>query len=117
MMPATTVTTSTGIDIESALKSVIGNPDAVIKIGAIIAVHFIIGIAFGYSAYKSMKHIIEFIGLTLLLALITVAVMPTAVSVASVRQAISILMPILTLSTAPFLAGIIAGWVIGWILR
>jgi len=59
-----------------------------------------------------LKYILALIGLTLLLSYITTTASPIPISMDSLIIATKTLLPIFTLSTGPFLAGVIVGGMI-----
>jgi uncharacterized membrane protein (Fun14 family) len=107
------VSMNTNATIEELLRGVLNSPDVAVKSFAVVAVQFLIGIAFGYVAVRALKYILALIGLILLLSYITSLVSPVPIDINSLVQAAKALLPLFTLSTIPFLAGIIVGGVIG----
>jgi uncharacterized membrane protein (Fun14 family) len=107
------VGTNTSIATEELLRVFLSNPDTAVKSFAVVAVQFLIGVAFGYIAVRALKYILALIGLTLLLSYITSLVSPVPIDVDALINVAKVLLPLFTLSTGPFLAGIIVGGVIG----
>jgi len=105
--------TSVSTAIEELLRGVLSSPDTAVKSFAVAAVQFLIGIAFGYLAARALKYILALIGLTLLLSYITSLASPVPIDINALVQAAKALLPLFTLSTGPFLAGVIVGGVIG----
>jgi uncharacterized membrane protein (Fun14 family) len=99
--------------IESVVRMLLSNPDVVVKSFAVMIIQFIVGVAFGYFAVRALKYILALIGLTLLLSYITAIVSPIPIDMNILTQVAKALLPILTLSTIPFLVGMIVGGVIG----
>jgi uncharacterized membrane protein (Fun14 family) len=99
--------------VEEAVKIILSNPDTAVKSFAVAAVQFLIGVAFGYVAVRALKYILALIGLTMLLSYITSLVSPVPIDVDALINVAKVLLPLFTLSTGPFLAGIIVGGVIG----
>jgi uncharacterized membrane protein (Fun14 family) len=103
--------------IESVVRMLLSNPDVVVKSFAVMIIQFIVGAAFGYFAVRALKYILVLIGLTLLLSYITTIISPIPISTDSLLQVAKALLPIFTLSTGPFLAGVIVGGMIGLFRR
>jgi uncharacterized membrane protein (Fun14 family) len=103
--------------VEEVVKIILSNPDAAVKSFAVVAVQFLIGVAFGYVAVRALKYILALIGLMLLLSYITTIVSPIPINMDSLISAAKALLPIFTLSTGPFLAGVIVGGMIGLFRR
>ena len=103
--------------IESVVRMLLSNPDVVVKSFAVMVAQFIVGAIFGYLASRALKYILALIGLTILLSYITAVVSPIPISMDSLISAAKALLPIFTLSTGPFLAGVIVGGVIGLFRR
>jgi uncharacterized membrane protein (Fun14 family) len=116
-MPLPVAIAITNTSIENTVRMLLSNPDVVVKSFAVMVVQFIVGAAFGYLASRALKYILALIGLTLLLSYITTIVSPIPISMDSLISAAKALLPIFTLSTGPFLAGVIVGGVIGLFRR
>jgi len=113
MLPALTLLSSVSTAIEELLRGVLNNPDTAVKGFAVAAVQFLVGVAFGYIAVRALKYILALIGLTMLLSYITSLVSPVPIDINALANAAKALLPLFTLSTGPFLAGVIVGGVIG----
>jgi uncharacterized membrane protein (Fun14 family) len=111
-MPSVAVGTNTSTAIEELLRGALSSPDTAVKGFAVAAVQFLIGVAFGYVAARAMKYILALIGLTLLLSYISSLVSPVPIDINALVQAAKALLPLFTLSTGPFLAGVIVGGLI-----
>jgi len=107
----------TNSSLENAVRMLLNNPDIAVKSFAVMVIQFIVGAVFGYFAVRALKYILALIGLTILLSYITVFVSPIPITIDSLLQAAKILLPIFTLSTGPFLAGVVVGGVIGLFRR
>jgi len=107
------VGTNASIATEELLRAFLNNPDTAVKGFAVAAVQFLVGVAFGYIAVRALKYILALIGLTLLLSYITSLVSPVPIDTNALANAAKALLPLFTLSTGPFLAGVIVGGVIG----
>jgi uncharacterized membrane protein (Fun14 family) len=103
--------------IESVVRMLLSNPDVVVKSFAVMIIQFIVGAVFGYFAVRALKYILALIGLTLLLSYVTTIISPIPISTDSLLQVAKTLLPIFTLSTGPFLAGVIIGGMIGLFRR
>ena len=103
--------------IESVVRMLLSNPDVVVKSFAVMIMQFIVGAVFGYFAVRALKYILALIGLTLLLSYVTTIISPIPISTDSLLQVAKTLLPIFTLSTGPFLAGVIIGGMIGLFRR
>jgi len=103
--------------IESVVRMLLSNPDVVVKSFAVMVIQFIVGAVFGYFAVRALKYILALIGLTLLLSYVTTIISPIPISTDSLLQVAKTLLPIFTLSTGPFLAGVIIGGMIGLFRR
>jgi uncharacterized membrane protein (Fun14 family) len=103
--------------IESVVRMLLSNPDVVVKSFAVMIIQFIVGAVFGYFAVRALKYILALIGLTLLLSYVTTIISPIPISADSLLQVAKTLLPIFTLSTGPFLAGVIIGGMIGLFRR
>jgi uncharacterized membrane protein (Fun14 family) len=97
---------------EELLRVFLSNPDTAVKSFAVVAAQFLIGVAFGYVAVRALKYILALIGLTLLLSYITSLVSPVPIDINALVQAAKALLPLFTLSTGPFLAGVVVGGLI-----
>jgi uncharacterized membrane protein (Fun14 family) len=98
--------------VEEVVKIILSNPDTAVKSFAVVAVQFLIGVAFGYIAVRALKYILALIGLTLLLSYITSLASPVPIDISALVQAARALLPLFTLSTGPFLAGVVVGGLI-----
>jgi len=98
--------------VEEVVKIILSNPDTAVKSFAVVAVQFLIGVAFGYIAVRALKYILALIGLTLLLSYITSLVSPLPIDINALVSAAKALLPLFTLSTGPFLAGVVVGGLI-----
>lgn len=116
-MPLPVAMAITNTSIENVVRMLLSNPDVVVKGFAVMIMQFIVGAVFGYFAVRALKYILALIGLTLLLSYITTIVSPILISMDSLISAAKALLPIFTLSTGPFLAGVIVGGVIGLFRR
>jgi uncharacterized membrane protein (Fun14 family) len=103
--------------VEEAIELILSSPNTAVKGFAVMATQFLIGIAFGYLAARALKYILALIGLTLLLSYITLLASPVPIDINALVQAAKALLPIFTLSTGPFLAGVVVGGVIGLFRR
>jgi uncharacterized membrane protein (Fun14 family) len=95
--------------VEEVIKLILSSPNTAVKGFAVMATQFLIGVAFGYLAARALKYILALIGLTLLLSYITSLASPVPIDINAAKA----LLPLFTLSTGPFLAGVIVGGVIG----
>jgi uncharacterized membrane protein (Fun14 family) len=116
-MPLSIAMAVTNTSIENAVRMLLNNPDIAVKSFAVAGLQFIVGVIFGYLAVKALKYILALIGLMLLLSYITTIVSPIPISMDSLISATKALLPIFTLSTGPFLAGVIVGGMIGLFRR
>jgi len=107
----------TNTTVEEVIKIILSNPDTAVKSFMRVALQFIVGVVFGYFAVRALKYILALIGLALLLSYITTIVSPIPISMDSLISVAKALLPIFTLSTGPFLAGVIVGGVIGLFRR
>jgi len=107
----------TNSSLENAVRMLLNNPDIAIKSIAIMIIQFIVGAVYGYLAVRALKYILALIGLTVLLSYVTMFVSPIPITIDSLLQAAKILLPLFTLSTGPFLVGVVVGGVIGLFRR
>jgi uncharacterized membrane protein (Fun14 family) len=98
--------------VEEVVKIILSNPDAAVKSFAVVATQFLIGVAFGYLVARALKYILALIGLIVLLSYITLFISPVPIDVNTLVQVAKALLPLFTLSTGPFLAGVIVGGLI-----
>ena len=98
--------------VEEVIKIILSNPDTSVKSFAVVAVQFLVGVAFGYIAVRALKYILALIGLTLLLSYITSLVSPVPIDINALANAAKALLPLFTLSTGPLLAGVVVGGLI-----
>jgi len=111
-MPLSIAMAVANTSIENAVRMLLNNPDIAVKSFAVAGLQFIVGVIFGYLAVEALKYILALIGLTLLLSYITTTASPIPISMDSLIIATKTLLPISTLSTGPFLAGVIVGGMI-----
>jgi uncharacterized membrane protein (Fun14 family) len=116
-MPLPIAMAVTSTSIENALKILLSNPDIAVKGFVVAGMQFIVGAIFGYFAVRALKYILALIGLTLLLSYVTTIISPIPISTDSLLQVAKTLLPIFTLSTGPFLVGVIVGGMIGLFRR
>jgi len=116
-MPLPVAIAITNTSIENTVRMLLSNPDVAVKSFAVMVAQFIVGAIFGYLGARALKYILTLICLMLLLSYITTIVSPIPISMDSLLQAAKMLLPIFTLSTGPFLAGVVVGGVIGLFRR
>jgi len=98
--------------VEEVIKLILSSPNTAVKGFAVAAVQFLIGVAFGYLVARALKYILALIGLIVLLSYITSFISPVPIDVNTLVQVAKALLPLFTLSTGPFLAGVIVGGLI-----
>jgi uncharacterized membrane protein (Fun14 family) len=81
--------------VEEVVKIILSNPDTAVKSFAVVAVQFLIGVAFGYIAVRALKYILALIGLTLLLSYITSLVSPVPIDINALANAAKALLRVL----------------------
>jgi len=103
--------------IESVLRDLLSNPNAMLKAFAVMALQFAVGVAFGYFAVRALKYILALVGLVVLLSYITPLLSPIPISTSELIEVAKRLLPLFTLSIGPFMVGVVVGGLVGLLKR
>lgn len=75
----------------------------------VIAIHFITGFTLGYLWSKALKYVLALIALIAACNYLLISFLPLKLTLGDALEVIGKFLPLLTLSTAPLLAGFIVG--------